>query len=790
MKVFLSARKIEVEIENQPSLGRGGEGAVYKIIYPKEYIQYCVKIYNPDKITPQKIQKIEYLLQNNPILDSKGHPSVIWVEDLVYTRKGSKKDIFSGILMPIAEGYSVEYLCAYKFPIQRILAHEANLYKKFERNHPDGIKTRLAVCYNIAVSVAQLHQKGLYVHADIKPENIIFNHKGKVSIIDFDNVQVTQNGKILFPALAQTPEYLPPIYQDSIQKNRVFISFVDIFSMTVIFYRILMGIHPFASTNFKAPYQEITDIPTAIKEGLFPFGQKQRYFNQISPPHQNFKKLPKHLQNLFLEVLEHQNTSIKAVDWMEAINPQKPKLHFPLLPLKKPLSHPNIEHFTSFTFEPNPILTLPTYLDNQYEKYHWIEEEQLKPSLLDLFFKSQKARACNEIIYLQNACKDLIASYKQLKKKHSDMLMHYAHQTKSIAQKAQQQYDTLIQQNKNLLSGFTAENYYETARDKAYKLLEQWLNEQTKQNPKIKALYQQYLLHAEKITHKQSLMYSHHITDIQQIAKQKKLSFEQAKKEYIQHLSQKYEQSILAIENEIQQMRKNINPKQWETHPWIQAELAKYTIQNSGLPTVIVKAFCNAGFFTAADVIDIDSSGQILNSQGHFVKIPQIGFTRANEVWTWKNDILKKLKKTAKNQNIDLTQLDTPEILSKKGEVQSLKSELDAIKVQINTIDLNTTYSIEQVTGQFWYQVCKESHSTLEQIIQPVIQEYEKFLQEYNLDALLAKLKQIIDSYHEEQLEIRLYYENTHQAYIKQKSEIETKLQENITRIKELWKYL
>ncbi|MCS7027758.1 MAG: protein kinase [Bacteroidia bacterium] len=792
MRVFLGDSKVEIEIENEPSLGRGGEGGVYRVLRPAEYTSYCVKIYNENKITPEKIRKLEYLLKNSPILDSKGHRSVIWIENLVYRRKDSSRNyVFQGILMPIAEGYPVEYLCAYKFPISRIKPNETTLYTKFDRSHHDSLKTRLAVCYNIAVSVAQLHQKQIYVHGDIKPENIIFNHKGKVSIIDFDTVQVIQNGKLLFPALAHTPEYVPPMYQKSDLKNTLFIPFVDVFSMTVIFYRILMGIHPFASTNFKAPYQNVTDIPTAIQEKLFPFGKKQKYFNQLSPPHHNFKKLPKHIQDLFLEVLENENTAISAVDWMEAINPQKPRLQFPLLPLTKVTYNLPIEDLTTFTFEPNPVLNLPTYIDNQYDKYHWVDEGSLKPSLLDMVFRSQKARAANEIIYLQNACKELISEYKQLKKKHSDMLMHYALQSRNIAQKAQQTYNNLLNQSKDLFFlHLSNENQYQACRDKAYQLLEKWLYQQIQQNPKIKLWYTQYFSEMQKLTQSQSLIRSNHIHDIQQIVQHKKLSFEEAKQEYLKNLSQKYAQQIAAIEEQIQQLRKNIDKQQWETHPWIQAELSKVRIEDSNLPAFIVKQFVKAGFYTAADIVDIDEKGQVLDNQGNFVKIPQIGFTRANEVWTWKNNLLKTLKKEAKKQNIDLNQFDTPEILAKKAEIEVLKNELANLETQIKSYEFKTNSTIEQLTAQFWYQVFKETSTRLEHIIEPAVKEYEKFVREHNPSSTIAQLKAIIDEHNEKQLELKLYYENTHQAYIRKKTEIETKIQENIKQIKELWKCL
>lgn len=789
MKVFLGSDKEVIEIENQPSLGRGGEGEVYKVISPAKYAGYCVKLYNKNKITTEKIKKLEYLLKNNPITDSTGHRSVIWIENTVYIKEKSKQDYtFAGLLMFIAEGYSVEYLCATKFPTNRIKSNETTLYQKFDRSHADNLKSRLVVCYNIAVALAQLHQNGLYVHADIKPENIIFNDKGKVSIIDFDSVQVIENGRVLFPALAQTPEYIPPIYQQNFSKNTVFNAFTDIFSITVIFYRILTGIHPFAATNFKAPYHNVTDIPTAIQQKLFPFGQKQKYFNQIPPPHQLFRKLPKNLQDLFLQVLEHENTAVKATDWMEAIHPQKPKLQFPKISLSRPALAPNHQDIIQYTFEPNPIITLPTYIDNQYDKIHWIDEDQLKPSLLDIILKTQKARVYNEIIYLQSASQVLIQNYKQLKKKHSDMLMKYATQTKAIAEKSQEAYKSLLNQYSFILSPVKIDELYYQYKNKIHLTLEKWVNQKAEQIPAIKQELNNYLTALQKLNHNQNFTLSQHIDRIKQIAQNQNIPFEQAKEKYILTLKTDTQQKITSIEQDIKKLYKSIASRDWTSHPWIQQQLAREYIGDSFLPHLIVTQFENAGFKTAADIIDIDEKGQILNKKGQFVKIPQIGFIRANEVWEWKNEVLKGLKKQAKKQNIDLTHFDTPEIISKKGETDSLKTELHSLEHQIRNLHLDTNTVIEQLTAQFWYQVFKITNTTLETLIQPFIQEYNQILQKYSPEEPLKQLKNIIDTHNEEQLEIKLYYENTHNAFIRQKIEIEAKMQENLARLKELWK--
>lgn len=309
--LFLKGQLCEVVLSTN-CIARGGEGEIYSILEPTHLQSYCAKIYYPNKITDEKVQKLLYLEQHPPIKDNKGHQSVIWIEGILYKPGTNGNFNFVGFIMPYTQGYSVEYLCTTNFPIQRIPSNEQNEYTKFDRNHSDSLRARLTVCYNIAIALAQVHETRSYVHADIKPENFIFNSKGKVSLLDFDTVQIAENGNKLYSAFAHTPEYLPSFLQGKNSKNLILSPFTDVFSMVVIFYRILVGIHPFAASNFKAPYEQITDIPSAIREKLFWKGQKAGYFNAIPHLHQTFNTLPKTLQDIFIEVLEKENSYLKA----------------------------------------------------------------------------------------------------------------------------------------------------------------------------------------------------------------------------------------------------------------------------------------------------------------------------------------------------------------------------------------------------------------------------------------------------------------------------------------------
>ncbi|MCS7028489.1 MAG: WG repeat-containing protein, partial [Bacteroidia bacterium] len=316
MKVLVCKEKtlIELTLYNTP-IYQDNQAEIYRIQSPKSYTQFCVKLYHAHQITQEKIEKLKYLCQNNPVLQIKS-PCLVWMQDLVYDLQHN----VNGILMPYTKGYSVAHLSEPNFSTQKINPSDISQYQKFDRNRASSFKARLTVCYHIATAIAQLHENKQYVHGNLKPEHFIFNYAGKAYLIDFDNVQVINNGKKLFSALEYSPEYLPPSYQNMDIQAVVLRPFVDVFSMAVIFYHILVGIHPFAVSRFKPPYENIKDIANAIKERLFCFGQKRTYFEEVLVEHERFTTLPQPLQALFLEVLDKENFEISAADWSNTIH--------------------------------------------------------------------------------------------------------------------------------------------------------------------------------------------------------------------------------------------------------------------------------------------------------------------------------------------------------------------------------------------------------------------------------------------------------------------------------------
>ncbi len=302
---------------NEDALGEGAEGIIYEVIAPEKYMGYVVKIYK-DKVQAQGIQeKIKYLIKNKPAL--KDTESIIFPEEMVYDH-GS----FAGFLMKKARGsYDLTTLCTLK-PSSRL---PRPWHEKYDRQTTHGMRNRRIMCYNIAATINELHRTRKFTFVDIKPENIKVDFDGKVSIVDTDSIAISDGFEMLFPAEKFTQEYSPIEFKDLNLKADLIEETWDRFSISIIFYKILFGIHPYAGTC-KGDYANLNSNEQKIMEGLFPNGKKKEHFDIIPEPHKKFKEAPSRVRKLFLNTFEeglHLPTRrASAEDWCKVFKEAKP----------------------------------------------------------------------------------------------------------------------------------------------------------------------------------------------------------------------------------------------------------------------------------------------------------------------------------------------------------------------------------------------------------------------------------------------------------------------------------
>ncbi len=245
-----------IRIEHKAFAG-GGEGNLFHVAEPLRYKHRLIaKIYHPHKLSTERQKKLEYLLQHPPIgIDLQAvNPSIVWVQDLLYDDKGQIR----GFLMPFVKGEKLEILCTL-----RLLRSIDSSWNRFALGKEKSREYRLRLCFNIAVAIHQVHASGEYVLVDLKPDNIVVQAHGIISLVDMDSVEVVSNGQILFDAPVATPEYTPPEHYQKLDYDPTSRQAWDRFSLAVILYKLLFGIHPFAGGN-APPYEDCLSLEQKI----------------------------------------------------------------------------------------------------------------------------------------------------------------------------------------------------------------------------------------------------------------------------------------------------------------------------------------------------------------------------------------------------------------------------------------------------------------------------------------------------------------------------------------------
>lgn len=282
---YLKKKKEKIRLTTKHFAG-GGEGNLHKI-ENRGFDKYVAKIYHADRRTQQRADKIQYLLDNPPE-DHSEDSALVWVTDILYDEKNN----FVGFIMPYIKGEKLEVLCMGRLPRKL-----SNVWKRFDFANKDALSYRLRICFNLAVAVYQVHRTERYVLVDMKPENILIQPNGLVSIVDMDSVEVVDElGQVLFPAPVATPEYTPPEFYR--EDRTVVDTSWDRFGLSVIFYKLLFGIHPFAATA-NPPYEGLVSLHQKIEEGLFVHHPDSTRLRIVPPPHQAFHKMELAIQQLF-----------------------------------------------------------------------------------------------------------------------------------------------------------------------------------------------------------------------------------------------------------------------------------------------------------------------------------------------------------------------------------------------------------------------------------------------------------------------------------------------------------
>ena len=198
-------------------LGNGSFGRVYLVSHNMTKKKYALKVMNKHKLM-QTYGTCQLIYNEIGIHSKLNHPNIIKLYNV------SETDEEINILLECAENGS--------------------LYSLIQKEK--GFSEHKAYKYFIQIvnAVYFLHQNNI-IHRDIKPENILVGENDLLKLCDFGcSKELTMNNRSTF---CGTIEYMAP----EIVANEKYDYSVDIWSLGILLYELLMGYSPFKSKKDK-----------------------------------------------------------------------------------------------------------------------------------------------------------------------------------------------------------------------------------------------------------------------------------------------------------------------------------------------------------------------------------------------------------------------------------------------------------------------------------------------------------------------------------------------------------
>lgn len=209
-------------------LGEGGMGTVYKARDRELDRLLAVKVIRPE-------------LAGNPKILAR------FKQELILARQVTHKNVIRIYDLGVAEGLK---FITMEFIEGRDLA---SLLQERRPTHDESLR----IVRQVARALEAAHAEGV-VHRDLKPQNIMIDGRGRVSVMDFGLARsVEMHGMTQTGMLMGTPTYMSP---EQAQGRRVDAR-SDLFSLGIIFYEMLTGQVPFQADTVLASLLKRTQEP-------------------------------------------------------------------------------------------------------------------------------------------------------------------------------------------------------------------------------------------------------------------------------------------------------------------------------------------------------------------------------------------------------------------------------------------------------------------------------------------------------------------------------------------------
>ena len=326
-------------------LGKGASATIYR---DKKNSNRAIKIYNPAHLAKEpslkkRLLKLKELSEKGDFEISLGgkkrcvgaFPKGL-VQDENKQLRGFTMDSFDNGVDLTQIIYAKDPKTAfYKYSVKGSAYQSQDHYNNWIDSFlysRKGLRNRFVLSYTLAQFFAKFYEikekSSLRrfdlecTNFDLKPENVLvrLEHDNITGsrlivpfILDLDNLTLRNNLNTLGPASPNiTPEYMAPEGPTS--------RYYDNFSLGVILYQVLVGIHPFEGIAGVSRFRDGTERNYFMKNRCFP-GGKNGPFLSCASEHQRFEKMPEILKKLFRRALDAQEPSARPTprEWQMAL---------------------------------------------------------------------------------------------------------------------------------------------------------------------------------------------------------------------------------------------------------------------------------------------------------------------------------------------------------------------------------------------------------------------------------------------------------------------------------------